>query len=97
MLITSIGLVVSKIPALSKLKIGARLGHCVSAWKTITENKWIRNVIRFGYKIPLKKKPSQFKIPTNPKVNPEAYQVLLDEAEGLIKKGAIMVANMEDD
>ena len=96
MLVTSIGLVVSKIPALSQLEIGGRLRHCVSAWKSVTESKWIRNVVRIGYKIPLISKPFQSKIPTNPKVKPEAHQVLLDEAKGLLEKGAIMVSEMEE-
>ena len=96
MLVTCIGLSIAKIPLLNLLKIGGRLGHCVSAWKNITNNKWIRNVVRFGYKIPLKRTPKQFKIPINPKVKPEAYQVLVDEAEGLLEKGAVMVAEMEE-
>ena len=95
-MVTSIGLVVSKIPALNQLKIGGRLAHCVSAWKSVTESKWIRNVVRIGYKIPLISKPFQSKMPTNPKVKAEAHQVLLDEAEGLLEKGAIMVAEMEE-
>ena len=78
------------------MKIGGRLAHCVSAWKAITTNKWIRNVIRFGYKIPLKCKPYQSRVPSNPTVSPEAHEVLLEEAEDLLKKGAIMVAQMED-
>ena len=97
MLVTSIGLLVSKIPSLNLLKIGGRLGSCVSAWKVITENRWIRNVVRFGYKIPLKRKPFQPKIPVNPKVQPEAHKVLLDEAEGLLEKGAIMVSEMVEE
>ena len=51
-------------------------------------------MVRIGYKIPLISKPFQSKIPTNPKVKPEAHQVLLDEAEGLLKKGSIMISEI---
>ena len=89
MLVCSLGLITETIPRLSLLSIGGRLGLCVGAWKIITENKWVRNCVRFGYRLPLKSKPRQSKIPPNPKVSPEAYKVLKEEALGLLEKGAI--------
>ena len=97
MLITGIGLTVSSILPLHALKIGGRLTHCVAAWKAITENNWVRNVVRFGYKIPLLSKPFQSKIPPNPSTTGDAYDVLVEEALGLLKKGAIKeVADTEN-
>ena len=97
MLITAFGLIVENIPSLHLLCIGGRLAHCVQAWKVITDSKWIINVTRFGYKIPLKQKPKQSKAPTNPTVSPEAHQVLVDEALGLLEKGAIKEVFNEPD
>ena len=39
MLVCSLGLVTEFIPNLSLLDIGGRLGMCVAAWKSITDNK----------------------------------------------------------
>ena len=89
MLITAIGLSVSSILPLHSLVSGGRLIHCVAAWKTITENTWVRNVVRFGYRIPLRCKPVQHKIPSNPSSTGDAHQVLVEEALGLLKKGAV--------
>ena len=54
-------------------------------------------MVRFGYRFPLKSKPKQSKIPVNPEVNPEAYKVLVDEANGLLKKGAIKIVETATD
>ena len=89
MLITAIGLSINSLVPLHSLEIGGRLLYCVAAWKTITENNWVRNVVRFGYKIPLQTKPIQFRTPTNPSATGDAYNVLVEEAAGLLKKGAI--------
>ena len=45
MLVCSLGLVTDIIPNLSLLDIGGRLGMCVAAWKSITDNKWVRNIV----------------------------------------------------
>ena len=62
---------------------------CVSAWKLLTGNSWVRNVVRFGYKIPLWRQPFQGSVPRNPSVTPEAHKVLEEEAVALLGKGAI--------
>ena len=92
LMLTAIGLIVDQIPALHCLSIGARLLHCVAAWKCITDNLWVINVVRFGYKIPFWCKPYQVRVPTNPKVSPEAHEVLITEAKGLLDKCAIKEA-----
>ena len=89
MLITAIRLSVGSLLPLHHIEVGGRLIHCVAAWKTITENNWVRNVVRFGYKIPLLSKPVQLKIPSNPLATGDAYDVLVEEAAGLVHKGAI--------
>ena len=90
MLVTSLGLIIEKLPALHSLPFGGCLMQCVSAWKCITENQWVRNVARFGYKIPLKITPRQKRIPENPPASGEAFDVLVAETKGLLEKGAIV-------
>ena len=90
MLVTAVGLVTDKLLFLHSLPIGGRLMSCVLAWKILTENRWVRNVIHKGYQTPLLCKPRQTRILKNPEVsNPDAYQVLLTEAQGLLDKSAI--------
>ena len=90
-------MIVESIPALHSLAIGARLLHCVAAWKQITDNLWVINVIRFGYKIPFWRKPYQSRVPINPKVSPAAHEVLITEAQGLLEKGAIKETTHSED
>ena len=89
LMVTALGLVVDTLPALHEMPIGGRLGFCTRAWKLLTENNWIRNIIRFGYKIPLWRKPYQKTAPKKPTVMPEAHSVLVEEAKGLLGKKAI--------
>ena len=89
LMVTASGLVVDTLPALHGMPIGGRLAFCTHAWKLLTENKWIRNIIRFGYKIPLWRKPYQKSAPKNPSVTPQAHCVLVEEAKGLLGKKAI--------
>ena len=62
----------------------------MNAWQILTENKWVRSIVRFGYKIPLWRKPFQKSAPKNPTVSPEAHKVLVEEANGLLEKAAIV-------
>ena len=55
----------------------------------MTKNSWVCNVIKEGYKIPLKYFPHQGNPPRNLPVNPDAEKVLDEEALGLINKHAI--------
>ena len=77
MMVTAIGLVVDHIPLLNSLPLGGRLSHCIEGWCKITNNSWVCNVVEFGYKIPLKFKPKQWKVPANPQVTASAFDVLV--------------------
>ena len=89
LLFTTLGFVVTRIPVLNNLPIGGRLSSCLDAWKKVTNNSWVCNVIENGYKIPFSSKPRQKIPPKNPPVSGPALQVLLDEAEALKSKAAI--------
>ena len=93
MMITAVGLVVDHIPWLHSLPLGGRLSHCIESWRKVCKNSWVCSVIEFGYKIPLKFKPHQKKIPTNPQVTESAFTVLVNEAKELKSKQAVIVAS----
>ena len=88
-LVTAVGLFVENLPFLHKQPIGGRLRFCHKAWKSLTNNSWVCNVVQDGYKIPLRYLPFQKTQPVNPSVNKDAEKVLDDEAEGLLLKEAI--------
>ena len=94
--LTTIGLLTDSLPFLHGLLIGGRLAYCVKAWKLVANNNWVVNVVRFGYKMPLRSKPYQTRPPKNPTVAADAHQVLVTEADGLLAKGAVHVVEPED-
>jgi hypothetical protein len=91
MMVTAVGLVVNMIPTLDILSLAGRISQCIGSWRKVCTNNWVCNVVEFGYKIPLKYVPRQFKVPGNPPVTEDAHKVLVDEAIGLKKKGAVSV------
>ena len=93
MLVTSVGLVVENIPKLEDLPLGGRLRYCIDSWRHICQNNWVNNVVEFGYRIPLKYKPTQWKIPSNPPVSESANEVLKLEALELKLKQAVRVVD----
>ena len=91
MMVTAVGLVVDRIPSLDNLPLAGRISQCIEGWRKVCTNNWVCNVVEFGYKIPLKYVPRQYKVPGNPPVTDAAHKVLVDEAIGLKKKGAVSV------
>ena len=96
LLITSLGFVVSRIPVLHNIPIGGRLNYCSDAWKKITSNSWVYNVVDQGYKIPFKYVPKQRRKPSNPPVTGPAYEVLATEAAALQQKCAVVPVSPVD-
>ena len=90
LLLTALGILIDKIPLVSKLPIGGRLRHCLNNWKKVTNNNWVCNVVENGYKIPFKYVPLQRSAPTNPPAFDLAFTVLCDEAEALKLKRAVV-------
>ena len=98
MLVTTVGLVIDQIPKLENLPLGGRISHCIDNWRKTCNNKWVLNVVEFGYKIPLKFKPKQRKIPLNLSVSDAAFEVLKSEALDLKAKHAVTeVSHVEDE
>ena len=92
-MINSIGIVVKNIPKIEELPLGGRLCFCIDNWRRICQNSWVNNVVEYGYRIPLKYKPNQRKIPVNPSVSGSAHEVLKQEALDLKSKQAIIVVD----
>ena len=86
----------ARIPFVHALALGGRLKHCLYDWMKIGASSWVCNVISVGYKIPLRRPPKQTKIPTNLTVSPEAFEVLIQEANDLMLKDAVNVSQPED-
>ena len=59
LMITTVGLIVDNIPRLENYPLGGRLRSCLSNWQRICQNNWVINVIKSGYKIPMKYIPHQ--------------------------------------
>ena len=95
LMVTAIGLFIDNIPTLDKMPLGGRLRHCIPNWNVVCNNKWVKNVVEFGYKIPLKYFPSQQRIPVNPTVSDGAHDVMVKEAIELKNKQAVVVASHE--
>ena len=95
LMVTSIWLILNNIPAMDKMPLGGRLRHCLQNWNVLCNNRWVKNVVEFGYKIPLKYFPSQHRIPVNPTVSDGAHEVMVKEAIELKKKEAVAVASHE--
>ena len=96
MLLTSLGLVIDYIPSLENIPLGGRIKNCIDNWHIITDNNWVLNVVKYGYKIPLKTVPYQKRIPTNPPATGNAFQVLVSEAQSLISKHAVRIVSPVD-
>ena len=93
MLVTAIGLLIDNIPKLDLLPVGGRLRYCIDNWERICCNNWVVNVVKIGYRIPMKWFPRQRNIPTNPPSSGKAYEVLVQEAKDLKAKLAIRVVD----
>ena len=76
---------------MESLPLGGRIRNFITNWRKITDNDWVLSVVEFGYKIPLKTTPSQNRVPKNPPAFGEAHNVLVNEANDLIKKHAVSV------
>ena len=92
MMVTTVGLLVDRIPVLDILPLGGRLKRCIDGWCLITSNSWLCNV-EYGYKIPLKFIPKQRIIPTNPKSIGPAYDILVSETNDLKAKEAVVAVS----
>ena len=77
MIITSLGLSITKIPFLHAQALGGRLSQCLGAWDTVGVSGWVRKVVSGGYRIPFKTLQRQSRVPVNPPTEGVAFNILI--------------------
>ena len=77
-------------PTQDPLSVGNRLSHFVENWKNITDDKFVLNVIKEGYRLDFKKYPPLVRSPIN-ESNMSSNQLLILESEiaVMLEKGVI--------
>ena len=78
--------------------IAGRIARCWSAWKTITKDRWVLNIIRDGYKLQFKSQlpPTPHRVANWP--TDAAGAAILDfEVKQMLAKGAINVVESSED
>ena len=76
------------MPIVTHASPAGRLAHFVSNWEVITKDQWVLQTVR-GYNIEFHTKPLQAHKPHPPKFNQEQDQLMKQEVETLLTKGAI--------
>ena len=89
MMVTTLGLIMNKIPSLDNIPIGGRISQFLNNWRIVCKNEWVLRVVEYGYRIPVKTVPWQRKCPRNPPATGSAYDVLVNEASQLKIKQAV--------
>ena len=83
------------IPFLHFQALGGHLSQCLGAWDTIVVSGWVRKVVSRGYRIPFKALPRQSRVLVNPPTDGVAFNILVDEAQELLHKKAIIPVEHE--
>ena len=81
-------LIPSVVCAKPHIPVSARLLHFNLLWKRFQPSIWVQRVLDVGYVIPLKRLPSFQGVRQTP-LKGQYAQVLLEEVESLLRKGAI--------
>ena len=68
------------------LPVGARLLHFSEAWKKVTQDPWVLNIVQNGYSIPFLEKPPLTSIPID---FASAHPALPEAINRLLEKGAV--------
>ena len=92
------GLSVATAVSVAAFPIAGRIARCWSAWKTITKDRWVLNIIRDGYKLQFKSQlpPTPHRVANLP--TDAAGAAILDfEVKQMLAKGAINVVESSED
>jgi len=73
-----------------KLPIAGRLSHFINAWRDISPDPWILDVIEHGYRLELESPPHQLSFPNNLVFTDQQRELCTREVEGMLAKGAIV-------
>ena len=97
-MLANAGLSVAKAVSVAAFPIAGRITRCLSAWQTITRDKWVLNVVRYGYKLQFKSRlpPTPHRVANLP--TDAAGSAILDfEVEQMLAKRAIHVVESSED
>lgn len=72
-----------------------QLKNHLEIWKRLTNDSWILNTI-MGYKLEFVEEPVQSRIPCEIQFNVEQYDIVENEIQELLKKGAIIQSKHEE-
>ena len=97
-MIANAGLSVAKAVSVAASPIAGRIARCLSAWQTITKDRWVLNVVRDGYKLQFKSRlpPTPHRVANLP--TDTAGAAILDfEVKQMLAKRAIHVVESSED
>ena len=69
--------------------IAGRIGFFLPAWRRLTNDPWVLDVVEFGFGLEFFTEPLQLREPFWPSMNEAQWQVCHNEVAELIKKGAV--------
>ena len=73
---------------LREVSIAVRLAHFSQNWAVVSQDPWILDTIT-GYQIEFLEEPVQYSMPPSPRVSPEEAELITQEVEVMLKKGAV--------
>ena len=74
---------------LGRLPIGGRISKCPEAWQHITTDRWVLDIVHFGYKVQFLSTPHTPREAPNPRTGEEGRAILDKEVQAMLEKGAI--------
>ena len=83
------GLDITTVKRLSVIPIGGRIAHSPAAWRTVTTDQWVLNIIDEGYKVQFVTLPETPRMAPNPPTDEAGVMVLDGEVEAMLSKGTI--------
>ena len=90
-------LVVNLFPVkIKQLPKAGRVKHFVKNWQKLTNNPMILDIVR-GYEIPFILPSWQSKLPNSCQLTKEASDLVDQEVQDMLKKGAIVVTDPKED
>ncbi|XP_045036842.1 uncharacterized protein LOC116935930 [Daphnia magna] len=79
--------------AVSERCIGGRIKHFSKAWKLISADPWILNVVRHGLELDFETPPVMVKFPCNARMDVDQLSIGNKEVGALLQKGAAVKAS----
>ncbi len=72
--------------------VGGRLSSFIDAWRVLTDDRWVLDIIEYGYKIEFHHPPVQDKWPSENVLDAKKSAICDAEVKALVSKGAIVIA-----